>query len=293
MCCACRRSGCRPEQIPASLCALADYWCYWHGSKGYSGVGLLVSKQLSPERPEFSHPPFDHESRIAVATVGGIAIASVYVPNGGKDFVAKMHFLEALESYAGAFARVGAPLVLCGDLNVARADIDVHPKERKPAIIGQLPEERALMERILVQGMSDVARELHPDNDQFYTWWAPWRSMRQRNIGWRIDYILVSTQLAKTATGCESLREVGRAITLRSSPPSQQALLPLPLGKLCGSGPVRALAADARNAGSSVHDRAAVGKFDAGLETEIRLSHVSLGKEKVERVRLISGKPKL
>ena len=65
--------------------------------------------------------------------------------------------------------------MLCGDLNVARTDRDVHPKERKPRAIGQLPEERALIERILSRGLVDVGRALDPDNDGLFTWWAPWR----------------------------------------------------------------------------------------------------------------------
>ena len=76
------------------------------------------------------------------------------MPNGGKDFPAKMRFLEALDAYAASFAASGRQLVLCGDLNVARTDRDVHPKERKPKAIGQLPEERALIERILSRGSS-------------------------------------------------------------------------------------------------------------------------------------------
>jgi exodeoxyribonuclease-3 len=198
-----------PEQIPAELCEMEGYWCAWHGAKGYSGVGLHVSKTLAPERPVFSHPAFDYETRMIAARVGGLTVASVYVPNGGKDFAAKMRFLEALAAYAESFHASAAPLVLCGDLNVARAEIDVHLKERKESAIGQLPEERALFERLLGHGLRDVARTLEPDNDQLFTWWAPWRNLRQRNIGWRIDYVLASAELAARAVSCPSFREVG------------------------------------------------------------------------------------
>ena len=81
-------------------------------------------------------------------------------------------------------------------MNVARTDRDVHPKERKPRAIGQLPEERALIERIIGRGLVDLGRALDPDNDGLFTWWAPWRNMRQRNIGWRLDYVLASEALA-------------------------------------------------------------------------------------------------
>jgi len=202
-----------PDDIPLTLFALEDYWCYWHGGKGYSGVALHVRKDVAPARPEVSHPAFDHEHRIASTTVhtnlGSVTVASVYVPNGGKDFPAKMKFLEALRDYAASFERTGACLVLCGDLNVARTDRDVHPKERKPRAIGQLPEERALLERIIAHGLVDVGRTLDPTNDGLFTWWAPWRNLRARNIGWRLDYVLASTTLAAQAESCSVQKDVG------------------------------------------------------------------------------------
>jgi exodeoxyribonuclease-3 len=199
--------------VPPDLCELEGYWCYWHGDKAYSGVALHVNKQTAPERPVFVHPAFDSENRIVVAEVAGTTIASVYVPNGGRDFPAKIRFLEALDEYAASFqaaaGREPRPLVLCGDMNVARAEIDVHPKERKPRAIGQLPEERALIERILNRGLIDLGRTLDPDNEGLFTWWAPWRNLRQRNIGWRLDYVLVSGALAAQANACVVQRDVG------------------------------------------------------------------------------------
>src|SRR5262249_45709576 len=84
------------EQIPTSLFGIEGYWSYWHGGKGYSGVALHVSQAFAPERPVFAHPAFDYETRIVTAEIGDLLVASVYVPNGGKDFPAKMQFLEAL-----------------------------------------------------------------------------------------------------------------------------------------------------------------------------------------------------
>ena len=198
-----------PEQVPDSLFAMEGYWCYWHGEKGYSGVGLHVRKSIAPERPAYAHPDFNFENRIATVDIGDLTVASVYVPNGGKDYPAKLRFLEALDAYAASFASTGRTLVLCGDLNVAVAERDVHVKERKPAAIGQRPEERELMARILSRGLVDVGRALNPDNDDLFTWWPPWREMRKRNIGWRIDYVLASAALAATATACPVLADVG------------------------------------------------------------------------------------
>jgi exodeoxyribonuclease-3 len=192
---------------------MEGYWCYWHGGKGYSGVALNVSKALAAERPAFAHPSFDYENRIVSVDVstsaGDLTVASVYVPNGGKDFPAKMKFLEAMDAYAASFPHGDRRLVLMGDMNVARSERDVHPKERKPRAIGQLPEERAMIERLLSHGLVDVGRAVDPDNDGLFTWWAPWRNMRERNIGWRLDYVFASEALAARVTSCPVQKEVG------------------------------------------------------------------------------------
>jgi exodeoxyribonuclease-3 len=197
------------DQLPVWICDLEGYWCYWHGGKGYSGVSLHVRRSYAPERPLFVHPEFDYEHRIVTAALPDATVASVYVPNGGKDFPAKMRFLEAMDAFAAAHAATGHALILCGDLNVARTEMDVHPKERKPRAIGQLPEERALLERIISRGLVDTQRALDPENADLFTWWAPWRNMKARNIGWRLDYVLVSTPLAAHATSCVVQREFG------------------------------------------------------------------------------------
>ncbi len=201
------------DQLPFELRNVEGYWSYWHGEKGYSGVALLLSKALVGASPACSHPPFDFEQRIACATLpspaGDVTIVSVYVPNGGKDYDAKLEFLEALDRFAADAARDGRSLILCGDLNVARTDRDIHPKERKPNQIGTRPDERVLLERIISRGLVDVGRTLDPDNDNLFTWWAPWRNMKQRNIGWRIDYVLASAALASHASAATVQREVG------------------------------------------------------------------------------------
>ena len=196
-------------QVPAALCEMEGYWCYWHGEKGYSGVGLHIRKDAFPERPEFRHPDFDYENRIVTAQMGDLTVASIYVPNGGKDFPAKMRFLEAMERYVANAKAAGGKIVLCGDMNIARTDRDVHPKERKINAIGQLPEERALLERIIGHGLVDVGRALDPDNDGLFTWWAPWRNLRQRNIGWRLDYVLTSEPFAERVVSCPVLSDYG------------------------------------------------------------------------------------
>jgi exodeoxyribonuclease-3 len=196
-------------KVPELVVAAGDYWCYWHGASAYSGVALLVCHRFFTERPAFQHPSFDLEDRIVVADLGPIVAASVYVPNGGKDYPAKLRFLEGLAAWAHDTRASGKTLLVCGDLNVAREERDVHPKERKPNQIGTRPEERSRLASLLSDGLTDVGRALDPLNDHLFTWWAPWRNLRQRNIGWRIDYIVAGEALATTATMSASLREFG------------------------------------------------------------------------------------
>jgi exodeoxyribonuclease-3 len=198
-----------PEDVPASLCSLEGYWCYWHGYKGYSGVGLHLRKELFPVQPRYFHPPFDHEQRIVCAQVDDLLIASIYVPNGKKEYPPKVRFLEALDELVVSQLAAGTRLLLCGDLNVAREPRDVHTKIRDPKEIGQTPEEQAMLEKIIGRGLTDLLRHYDPGNDELFTWWAPWRKYRERNIGWRLDYVLASRAVADLAEGCASFREFG------------------------------------------------------------------------------------
>lgn len=196
------------SQVPVSLHALEGYWRYWHGGTGgYSGVALLVSQAIAPKHPKFAHPDFDHESRIVTVDLGGVTVASIYVPNGGKDFAAKMRFLEAMDRFAATHQN----LILCGDLNVALEPRDVHEKLSNPKQIGQTLEERELLARIIGHGLSDLLRRFSPDDPNLFTWWAPWRNYRGLNVGWRLDYVLASEALAARAKSCRVEREFGQS----------------------------------------------------------------------------------
>jgi exodeoxyribonuclease-3 len=197
-----------PAQIPEQ-CKLKEYHAYWHGLRAYSGVSLHIRSALCDTPPLFSHPEFDMESRIVQAELGNLVVASVYVPNGGKDYPAKLAFVTRLAAWVRQLHEAGRELVLCGDINIARSDMDVHPRERKPGVIGQRPEERQLFEELLGEHLVDVGRAMQPDNAALFTWWPPWRNLRSRNIGWRLDYILASRTLAPRAASCVVLADVG------------------------------------------------------------------------------------
>jgi exodeoxyribonuclease-3 len=196
------------DQVPMLVRHHGGYWARWHGEKGYSGVALLLKKETFPDPPRFDHPPFDYEARIVTATAGEHVFASTYVPNGGKDFPAKMRYLHDLAEWLRALRANGESITICGDFNVARTPVDVHAGERKKTI-GQLPEERALLERVLSHGLDDVLRSKHPDDEALYTWWAPWRNMREKNLGWRLDYVITTHAFAERVVACDVDRAFG------------------------------------------------------------------------------------
>src|SRR6185503_3615169 len=133
-----------------------DYHVYWHGLRAYSGVSLHVKKDLAAAAPPFSHPDFDMESRIVQVALDNLVIASVYVPNGGKNYPVKLSFVERLAAWVEQVHAQGRELVLCGDINIARAEVDVHPRERRDGAIGQRPEERELFAKLLGEHLVDV-----------------------------------------------------------------------------------------------------------------------------------------
>jgi exodeoxyribonuclease III len=233
------------ENVPEPLRELPGYWCYWHGHKGYSGVGLLLRQATFPARPAFAHPDFDLETRIVTARLGQLLLASIYVPNGGKDFQAKMKFLEGVERFAAQALREGLHAVLCGDFNVAREERDVHPSLRKSTgdMIGTTPHERELLEKIIAHGLTDLQRKFAPDDDRLFTWWAPWRNLKQKNVGWRIDYVLASERLPPAS--CSAQREFGTSdhgplVAVLDAPPPHYEPAPEPKAEAAPAEPAKA-----------------------------------------------------
>ena len=199
------------DQLPVWLCEIEGYWCYWHGAKGYSGVGLHVSKRVRAGAPGVRasgvrlrepHRPRSASTRLTVV--------SVYVPNGGKDFPAKMRFLEALEQFA-ADAQCGR----AADRHLRRPEHRAHRawtcirRSGSRARSASCRRSARCSSGSSRTASSTSAARSNPDNDEMFTWWAPWRNMRQRNIGWRLDYVLASESLFERVRGCVVQREFG------------------------------------------------------------------------------------
>jgi exodeoxyribonuclease-3 len=185
---------------------MPEFHSYWHGKGGYSGVSLHLRRSRFAQ-VSFGHPSFDVEARVVEATSGDLSFVSMYLPNGGKDFEQKMDFLRELGAWAKKLRE--RRVILCGDMNVTRADIDVHKTQRNKRVVGQRPDERELFEQLFAAGLVDVGRALAPEDDALFTWWAYWNNARKRNIGWRLDYVVAAPQLAERARSSTVLREFG------------------------------------------------------------------------------------
>lgn len=191
----------RPDQLPPEVASPPGYDAVWHPAArpGYSGVGLLsraTPRRVTPDA--LGDPRFDDEGRLLLSDHGPFLLYNGYHPNGGRDLARvpfKLEFSEAVLRHAMAQRTAGRSVVLCGDFNTAHREIDLANPRANRTNTGFLPEERAWLDRLLAHGFVDVFRRLHPDEPGHYTWWSNRPGVRERNVGWRIDYFFVSPEL--------------------------------------------------------------------------------------------------
>ena len=173
-------------------------------------MSLHVRKDAFDAAPAFSHPAFDMESRIVQAALGNLVVASVYVPNGGKDYAAKLAFLKSLAAWARRVHERGPRArALRRHQHRAQPTSTCTRASASPASSASGPRSARCSRRCSATGLVDVGRTLDPDNDGLFTWWPPWRNMRKRNIGWRLDYVLASKAIAERGASCKVLADFG------------------------------------------------------------------------------------
>jgi len=166
---------------------------------GYSGVALYSREE--PERvvAGYGDPEFDAEGRYLEAEFRNFGIASVYFPSGSSSEArqaAKFRFLAGFEDHMLGLLRRDVPYILCGDVNIAHKEIDIRNWRSNQKNSGFTPEERAWMDHVIDDlGFVDAFRVVNKEADQ-YTWWSNRGRAREKNVGWRIDYQLVTPHLA-------------------------------------------------------------------------------------------------
>lgn len=192
----------QPGQIDLSL---PGYHLYWNSAekKGYSGTALFTKEEPLSVTCGMGEAEHDREGRLITADFGDHYLVTCYTPNSQRGLTRLSYRMTWEDAFRGYLLSLNEkkPVVLCGDLNVAHEDIDLfHPAQnRKNA--GFTDEERGKMTELLDAGFTDSFRYLHPDEEGAYSWWSYFAKSRERNVGWRIDYFITSSSIAKNIAG--------------------------------------------------------------------------------------------
>lgn len=186
-----------PEQLDEGLRSPEGWHTHFVAAerKGYSGVGIYSRQAPDSVETSLGDPEFDAEGRLQIARFGDLLIANVYFPNGsGKNrdksrIPFKLAFYRRLFERLNELGRATSHVLVVGDFNTAHEEIDLARPKTNHKTSGFCPEEREELGRWLRSGWHDTFRERHAQGEH-YTWWSQRFGVRERNVGWRIDYVL-------------------------------------------------------------------------------------------------------
>ena len=188
-----------PDQFDETIFQDLGYNCFWNPAKkkGYSGVAILTKEM--PKHIEYGCgiEDIDFEGRFLRVDFELYSVMSIYFPSGSSGNlrqVFKMYFLEKFQNYIDQLKKSIPNLILCGDYNICHESIDIHNPQRNKKTSGFLPEEREWITNFLLSGFIDSFRSLNKDPHN-YTWWSYRSNSRSKNLGWRIDYQMISEKL--------------------------------------------------------------------------------------------------
>lgn len=201
------------SQVSAAVRCPVGYHAYWCSSArpGYSGTALL--SRIKPISVEFGlgHAALDSEGRAIIARFRDFTAINCYVPNGNRSpqrLLNKLLFYEVLTEKCRQLRSNGQTVILCGDLNTAHHEIDLANPGSNRKKSGFLSEERKWLDHILDDGYVDSLRCRHPERNGMYTWWSNTHNARERNIGWRFDYVFVAKEALERISDAFILSEV-------------------------------------------------------------------------------------
>lgn len=184
-----------PDKVEdLGLNSIKGYQAHWHPAEkpGYSGV--LTYSRVAPDSlvRGLGEPSIDREGRVLQTQFGEFMLLNCYFPNSQREHTRlpyKLQFCRAVHKHVKRLRRQGQHVLLCGDFNIAHREIDLRNPSSNRDNAGFLPDERAWMEEFLSDGMCDVFRHFEP-GPEHYTWWSYRPGVREKNIGWRIDYFV-------------------------------------------------------------------------------------------------------
>jgi len=183
-------------QIDLTLEGYHQYWNY-AVKKGYSGTAVFTKDKPLSVKYDLGIEEHDQEGRVITLEYGDFYLVNVYTPNSQKELARLDYRMKWQDDFKFFLKELDSkkPVILCGDLNVAHKEIDIKNPESNRRNAGFTDEERQKMTELLEAGFIDTFRYFYPDKKDAYTWWSYMRNSRERNIGWRIDYFLVSERL--------------------------------------------------------------------------------------------------
>ncbi len=191
-----QESKASPDQLGEDILHPNGYHSYWHSAEkaGYSGVAIYTKKEPLQIKIGIDLPEFDSEGRVITAEFSDFFLVNTYFPNSQREHARlgyKLKFCESIFSYLEGLRSKQKNVVICGDFNIAHRAIDLKNPKTNENNAGYLPEERAWMESFLSRGYVDGFRQFNPHPDH-YTWWSYRPGVRQKNIGWRLDYFVIN-----------------------------------------------------------------------------------------------------
>ena len=194
----------QPGQVDLSFDGYDSFFDYAE-KKGYSGTAIFTRIKPLSEAQGIGVADHDREGRVVTLDLGPAYLVNVYTPNSQADLKRIEYRMEWEKAFADYVCELDKkkPVIICGDLNVAHKEIDLVDPKRNEGSPGYSDQERNAFGSLLQRGFVDTFRLLHPDTEGAYTWWSYWYKSRQRNLGWRIDYFLVSDRIKHLVKAAE------------------------------------------------------------------------------------------
>ena len=191
-----QETKCQKDQIDLEF---KGYKSYWNSAekKGYSGTAIFTKKEPIDVKYGIGIEEHDKEGRVITLEYEKFYIVNIYTPNSKRELERldyRQKWEDEIRKYLSKLNE-SKPVIMCGDLNVAHKEIDLKNPKTNHKSAGFTNEERNKMSELLEAGFIDTYRYLYPDKENVYTWWSYMRKAREKNVGWRIDYFIVSDDI--------------------------------------------------------------------------------------------------
>ena len=196
-------------QIEMDLPHHRDFWSYAE-KKGYSGTAIFAKQEPLSVSCGIGVPELDNEGRVVTLEYDNFYLVTCYTPNAQRELARLDHRMKWDEAFRDFLKALDEkkPVIICGDLNVAHQEIDLKNPKSNRGNAGFSDEERESFTKTLEMGFTDTFRHLNPDLAGAYTWWSYMFKAREKDVGWRIDYFLVSNRIADKITAAPIYKEI-------------------------------------------------------------------------------------